>query len=77
MGGWQQFCGMLTEEEKWKAKEFERLYVVISERQSANHPKYLPGTHEVINGAHGREIDPPVFIGEQIVMARIAEKGTL
>ena len=65
MGGWQQFCSMLTEEEKWKVREFERLYVVISARQSANHPKYLPGTHEIINGAYGREIEPPVFIGEQ------------
>jgi hypothetical protein len=38
---------LLTDEEKWKQKEFERLYQVMERR--GNHPTYLPGTCEMQN----------------------------
>jgi hypothetical protein len=45
MGGWDQLAEtMTTDEEKWKQKEFEKLYQVMERR--GNHPTYLPGTCE-------------------------------
>jgi hypothetical protein len=52
MGGWPTFCSMTTDEAKWKQKEFERIYQVISEREG-RHPEYLPGTTELVNSANG------------------------
>lgn len=48
MGGWPQLCMMTNDEAKWKQKEFERLYEVISEREG-KHPDYLPGESEMTN----------------------------
>ena len=53
MGGWEQFCMMEINNEKWKQKEFERLYVVISAQPSARHHDYLPGSTEMANYALG------------------------
>jgi hypothetical protein len=47
MGGWPQLGMMEVSEEKWKQKEFERLYEVMNHR--GNHPAYLSGTHEQSN----------------------------
>ncbi len=55
MGGWEKFCMMLSEEEKWKQKEFEKLYAVISARPGT-HAKYLPGTHEMVNDLSGHRL---------------------
>ena len=55
MGGWQQLCMMQKDEEKWKQKEFERLYEVISQR-GGKHPEYLPGAHEMENARTGYNI---------------------
>ncbi|MEN6423299.1 MAG: DUF6475 domain-containing protein [Smithella sp.] len=59
MGGWPQLCMMEKNEEKWKQKEFERLYEVISSRKG-NHPEYLIGTHEQENFKTGHEIEKEV-----------------
>jgi len=48
MGGWPQLCMMSNDEVKWKQKEFERLYEVLSER-GGKHPEYLPGASEMSN----------------------------
>ena len=48
MGGWPKLCEMTNDEAKWKQKEFERLYEVISERDG-KHPDYLPGAFETSN----------------------------
>jgi len=48
MGGWPQLCMMESKDEKWKQKEFERLYEVMTLR-GGKHPAYLPGTHENSN----------------------------
>jgi Domain of unknown function (DUF6475) len=55
MGGWVQLCTMTTEDEKWKQKEFERLYNILSEFPRAAHITYLPGTLEIDNNARGYE----------------------
>lgn len=55
MGGWPQFCSMISDEVKWKQKEFERLYQVISTREGC-HPDYLPGTTEINNNANGWDV---------------------
>jgi hypothetical protein len=55
MGGWPHFCEMLEDEAKWKQKEFERYYEVISTR-SGKHPFYLPGTHEMENARTGWDV---------------------
>jgi Domain of unknown function (DUF6475) len=50
MGGWDHLASTMTmDEEKWKQKEFERLYQVMERR--GNHPVYLPGTCEMQNTA--------------------------
>jgi hypothetical protein len=59
MGGWPQLCMMENSEQKWKQKEFERLYEVISAREG-KHPKYLPGTHEMENFRTGHEVEPAI-----------------
>lgn len=56
MGGWPQLCLMNNDEVKWKQREFERLYEVISAR-GGNHPDYLPGTIEMDNFQRGYETD--------------------
>jgi len=58
MGGWPQLCMMEMSDEKWKQKEFERLYEVIAARDG-KHPEYLPGTTEMENyrTGHERELD--------------------
>ena len=48
MGGWDQLAAtMTTDEEKWKQKEFEKLYQVMERR--GDHPKYLMGYNEMQN----------------------------
>ncbi|MFA5340570.1 MAG: DUF6475 domain-containing protein, partial [Clostridia bacterium] len=48
MGGWENLAATMTiDEEKWKQKEFEKLYQVMERR--GNHPKYLAGAHENSN----------------------------
>jgi len=59
MGGWPQLCMMEISEQKWKQKEFERLYEVISAREG-NHPTYLPGTHEQENYKTGFEVEQEI-----------------
>jgi hypothetical protein len=64
MGGWSEMGNMLVDDEKWKQKEFERLYPIMEAR--GNHPDYLPGRLEVSNEANGfiEHIGSPVLIGE-------------
>lgn len=52
MGGWPQFGTMTNDEIKWKQKEFERLYEVMSSREG-KHPEYLPGIFELENTRNG------------------------
>lgn len=64
MGGWIKL-GTVTEDElKWKQREFERLYSIISGK-GGNHPTYLPGITERDNAANGysEHIPAPVRIG--------------
>lgn len=51
-GGWPKFCEMTNDEVKWKQKEFEKLYQVMSAREG-KHPVYLPGTTEIENSREG------------------------
>ncbi len=64
MGGWSAMGNMLIDDEKWKQKEFERLYPVMESR--GNSPIYLPGRIEMENmkTGHLEEIPVPVLIGE-------------
>lgn len=56
MGGWIRLAGeMTTDEEKWKQKEFEKLYEVLSKNPRDKNPEYLPGFFEIQNAANGYE----------------------
>lgn len=57
MGGWPQLCMMENDEVKWKQKEFERLYEVISSSRDGKHPDYLPGTSEMENFKNGFDVE--------------------
>lgn len=63
MGGWPEMGNMLVDEEKWKQKEFERLYPIMEAR--GNLPDYLPGREEISNTSKGyiEHITPPIMIG--------------
>jgi hypothetical protein len=50
MGGWVQMGGITVDEEKWKQKEFERLYLIM--RNHDEHPDYLAGRSEIVNTAN-------------------------
>jgi len=60
MGGWQQICMMESKDEKWKQKEFERLYEIISNR-GGDHPEYLIGKHEQDNFNRGIKYQQPII----------------
>lgn len=59
MGGWQQLCLVESKDMKWKQKEFERLYEVISQN-SGKHPDYLVGLHEQENFRIGNDYKPEI-----------------
>ena len=61
MGGWLQLCMMTKDEVKWKQKEFEHLYEVISSSCDGKHPDYLPGQHEINNSARGFDVKTEVI----------------
>lgn len=65
MGGWPALCFGNADEEKWKQKEFERLYLTMFNLD--NHTKYLPGIVEQENSINGKikyVPEPPILIGE-------------
>ncbi len=51
MGGWPEFGNISEKELPWKAREFQKLYVIM--KGGENHPSYLPGITERDNSAHG------------------------
>ena len=53
-GGWASAADWDDSELKWKQKEFERLYVIMTAR--GEHPSYLPGIHEIHNAAAGFDV---------------------
>lgn len=58
MGGWIRLAGeMITDEEKWKQKEFEKLYEVLAKNPRDKNPEYLPGWIEIHNTANGYEVE--------------------
>lgn len=61
MGGWDSMGNMLVDDEKWKQREFEKLYPIMEAR--GNHQEYLPGKVEISNTAKGYEVESPVLIG--------------
>ncbi len=55
MGG-RVNLGLVEEKDlTWKRREFERLYQVLARNGHNGHPRYLPGIHELQNGARGYE----------------------
>lgn len=62
MGGWPRLAGeMLIDDEKWKQREFERLYEVLSKNPRGKHPDYLPGWIEVDNNAKGHQVETEII----------------
>lgn len=73
MGGWPQLCQCKVDEIKWKQKEFENLYRVMSKRE--DHSGYLPGIFETDNAARGFKVPTNVkMIGERGEVLGIAGK---
>ncbi|HSW65051.1 MAG TPA: DUF6475 domain-containing protein [Dissulfurispiraceae bacterium] len=62
MGGWPQLAGeMLVDDEKWKQREFERLYEILSKNPRGKHPDYLPGLTEISNSAEGYNVKSQII----------------
>lgn len=74
MGGWVQLQDCHIDEWKWKQKEFERLYPIMTRR--GNHPEQLPGICETDNVGRGytKHIPEPVRIGDGERNLRLVEK---
>ena len=51
MGGWPEMGNLLVDDEKWKQREFEKLYPIMEKR--GNHPTHLSGKFELDNTAKG------------------------
>ena len=71
MGGWIKLAGDMTvDEEKWKQKEFEKLYEILARNPRDKNPEYLPGLCEVQNAANGYDVESGIvrigFKGLQI-----------
>ena len=47
MGGWVEFQNCSMNDWKWKQKEFERIYLLMTKKDE--HPKYLPGITKKIS----------------------------
>jgi len=61
MGGWVKLAESLKwDEEKWKQKEFEKLYEVLAKNPRSKNPEYLPGLQEIQNAANGYETEPEI-----------------
>ena len=61
MGGWVKLAGDMTcDEEKWKQKEFEKLYEVLSQNPRGKHPDHLAGHFEIENEANGYDTKPEI-----------------
>jgi len=66
LGGWPEAGNWPESELKWKQKEFERLYSIMTNKDQ--HPRYLPGIHEGQNGAENTKI---VMIGRRPALKMI------
>ncbi|HOG17670.1 MAG TPA: DUF6475 domain-containing protein [Syntrophales bacterium] len=58
-GGWGVIREWKDKDLKWIQKEFERLYSIFL-GENREHPKYLPGDHEIQNAANGYERTPEI-----------------
>lgn len=58
-GGWKTSADWKDSELKWKQKEFERLYVIMS--GNGKHPSYLPGLIEIENSYRGYDMKVDVI----------------
>lgn len=65
MGGWIKLCAMKEDEQPFRAKDFERLYIGYKQQGATPaYPKKLIGRAEAQNALDGRELDRPVMIGD-------------
>ncbi len=61
MGGWVRLGDMKVDDEKWKQREFERLYEILSKNPRDRMPEYLPGLSEIQNAASGYEVKQEII----------------
>jgi len=64
MGGWIKLCQCLTKELPFKAKEFEERYRGHTQKQTKEIPSKLIGIAEHENTTEGKEIAPPLLLGD-------------
>lgn len=69
MGGWPKLMDCTMDEWKWRQKEFERLYAVITERDG-KHPDHLPGIHELENAEYKGQVIRIGFEKERLRLAK-------
>lgn len=76
MGGWIELGQIPEKEIKWKQKEFERLYQLISSNGS-KHPSHLVGRFELENAGRFPEHTPkPVLVGRYTLPVKSLEADT-
>lgn len=74
MGGWIRLAGEMTQdEEKWKQKEFEKLYEILAKNPRGKTPEYLPGLCEIKNASNGYDVKSGVvMIGNRTTKELVA-----
>ncbi len=76
MGGWQTLCTMLTRDEPFKAREFEKRYTSYLSRPPTVHPRQLTGISDTVNAAKGyQSTSAPMLIGDEQKALQVLKTG--
>ncbi len=76
MGGWQTLCAMLTRDEPFKAREFEKRYISYLSHPPAGHLRQLIGISDAVNSSAGYPpTAAPVLIGDEEKALQVLRSG--
>ena len=76
MGGWQTLCAMLTRDEPFRAREFEKRYTSYLARPPTAYPRQLSGITETVNASKGyHSTSPPILVGDQQKALQVLKTG--
>lgn len=76
MGGWQSLCAMLTRDEPFRAREFEKRYTSYLSRPPSVYPRQLTGISDTANAARGYQpTSAPMLIGDEQKALQVLKTG--
>ena len=76
MGGWQALCAMLSRDEPFRAREFERRYASYVARPPTAYPRQLMGITDTVNTSKGYQpTSAPTLIGDEQKALQVLQTG--